>query len=316
MAQRLLILALACFALAANAAAQERASYGYGTQQPRDAPGALDMRRNSRPDAGALAQAPELDGADEEDEPALVQEVQARAPANAQLEPAPEQEGSAGWYGGESAGGPTASGETFDPNALTAAHASFPLPSLAQITNLENNRQIVVRVNDRTAPGNLIDVSRRAAEELGFHDAGEARVRVRWLGPAPRQLAAVEQEGPLALTPPPAAEEEEELAGAPMAPLVRQPPPAPPPQPTPEPQRAAAAAGFMVQVGAFADLTNAHRVQADLSSIAAVTIEPTMAGDTELFRVRLGPWASRSEAEIARQQAAARGYPAAIVAPR
>jgi rare lipoprotein A len=81
----------------------------------------------------------------------------------------------------------TANGETFDQNALSAAHRTLPLPSIVEVTNLENNKRIVVRVNDRGpfAQGRIIDVSRAAARELGFESDGEARVSVRYIGPAP-----------------------------------------------------------------------------------------------------------------------------------
>lgn len=288
------------------------ASYGYGSADAtRAARPSFDMRRSARPDAEALAEAPELEGAaDEEEGPAPeVQPVARVLAVNEPGAPAPgfEQTGTASWYGGQFAGGPTANGETFDPNALTAAHASFPMPSLVAVTNLENGRQVVVRVNDRTgaAPGRVIDVSRRAAEDLGFREAGVARVRVRYLGPAPRHVAAdaLAQEGPASLLPPSV-----EIAAAPAP--VEAPRRVEPMRPAP------VVGGFVVQVGAFADLMNAHRVQAALSAAAPVNVEPRMIGQTEVFRVRLGPWADRDEAEAMRQRVAGLGYPEAIVAPR
>ena len=96
------------------------------------------------------------------------------------------QIGLASWYGAKHHGKQTANGEIFDVNRLTAAHKTLPLPSLVRVTNLENGRQIVVRVNDRGpfVAGRIIDVSRAVARELGFLSDGTARVRVTFVGPA------------------------------------------------------------------------------------------------------------------------------------
>lgn len=88
--------------------------------------------------------------------------------------------GVASWYGGRYHGRQTASGEPFDMNALTAAHPSLPFGTRVRVTNLENSRSVVLRINDRGpfVKRRIIDVSRRAAEELGFIRQGVARVRV------------------------------------------------------------------------------------------------------------------------------------------
>ena len=99
-----------------------------------------------------------------------------------------EEVGMASWYGDRFDGRPTATGEIFDMNALTAAHTTLPLPGLVEVTNLENGRSAVLRVNDRGpfVDGRIIDLSRGAARELGLLDRGVGRVRVRYLGRAPR----------------------------------------------------------------------------------------------------------------------------------
>ncbi len=91
--------------------------------------------------------------------------------------------GIASWYGPGFHGRRTANGERFDRNRLTAAHPTLPLPSLVEVTNLENGRKVVVRVNDRGpfAGNRLIDLSEAAARKLGFREKGLARVRVRFL---------------------------------------------------------------------------------------------------------------------------------------
>lgn len=92
--------------------------------------------------------------------------------------------GIASWYGWETyrqkGGRMTANGEAFDPNGLSAAHKHLPLPVFARVTNLSNNRSIIVRVNDRGpfVDGRIIDLSAGAAKRLGFYQEGTARVLV------------------------------------------------------------------------------------------------------------------------------------------
>ena len=95
--------------------------------------------------------------------------------------------GVASWYGSQFHGRMTANGEIFDMNLLSAAHTTLPLPSMVEVTNLENGRSIVVRVNDRGpfARDRIIDMSREAARQLGFEQQGTAKVRVRYAGIAP-----------------------------------------------------------------------------------------------------------------------------------
>src|SRR5690606_33753808 len=189
--------------------------------------------------------------------------------------------------------------------SLTAAHPTLPIPSLVQVTNLENGREIIVRVNDRGpfVGERLIDLSRRSAEVLGFEQQGQARVHVRYLGPAPRrvtsdaaqtaparQASREAEEGPISLLPASAAAApagERQMLGAPLG----------------EPQRftphaAPVAGGFVVQVGAFSDLNNAHRVRDQAAAAGPVEVDVrTTASGAELFRVRVGPWGSREQAE-------------------
>ena len=94
-----------------------------------------------------------------------------------------DETGIASWYGDQFAGKPTANGEIFDPNLVSAAHKTLPLPSVVRVTNLENGRTLVVRVNDRGpfVAGRIIDLSREAARRLGSKKNGIARVRVQIL---------------------------------------------------------------------------------------------------------------------------------------
>ena len=99
--------------------------------------------------------------------------------------------GIASWYGPGFHGANTANGEKFDTNELTAAHRTLQMPSLVRVTNLENGRSVVVRVNDRGpfARGRIIDVSSKAADLLGFKGRGTAKVRVETLPSESRRIA-------------------------------------------------------------------------------------------------------------------------------
>ena len=101
--------------------------------------------------------------------------------------------GLASWYGPGFHGKVTANGETFNQRRLTAAHNTLPLPSLVKVTNLNNNKSIIVRVNDRgpfarNKRDRIIDLSERAAELLGMKNKGVARVNVKLLPSATAKL--------------------------------------------------------------------------------------------------------------------------------
>ncbi|MBL8531301.1 MAG: septal ring lytic transglycosylase RlpA family protein [Hyphomonadaceae bacterium] len=237
-------------------------------------------------------------------------------------EPGYAQTGLASWYGPDFHGRATATGETYDQHALTAAHPTLPLNSLVQVTNLENGREVIVRINDRGpfVGERLIDMSRAGAQVLGFEQTGTARVHVRYLGPAPRRVnaegapapapvAAAQVDGPTQLWP---SAPEAEAAPQPAwnAPTVQQTSYAPAP-------RAPADSAFMVQVGAFSDPANAQRVRATVESEGPVEVDVRhSASGAELFRVRLGPFSSREEADAARRSLVGMGYPEAVVAQR
>jgi rare lipoprotein A len=176
-----------------------------------------------------------------------------------------DETGTASWYGPGFDQRLTSDNEVYDMNQLSAAHKTLPLPSVVQVTNLQNGRSISLRVNDRGpfVEGRIIDLSRRAAQLLGFEGTGTAPVRVRILKDESIQVAeaamhgavgavAVAQAAPVART--------ERLADAPRAEpremqLAAVGPPslragevigAPPPaaaqaEPVPEPRPAAAA---------------------------------------------------------------------------
>jgi rare lipoprotein A len=101
-------------------------------------------------------------------------------------DPAYRAEGIASWYGADFHGRQTANGEVYDMNAISAAHPTMPLPSYARVTNLENGRSIIVRINDRGpyAKGRIIDLSTGTAKALGTFGQGLAPVRVEYVGRA------------------------------------------------------------------------------------------------------------------------------------
>jgi peptidoglycan lytic transglycosylase len=146
----------------------------------------------------------------------------------ARYNPRYDKIGLASWYGEDFYGRYTANGEIFDLNAISAASPTMPLPSYARVTNLDNGRSIIVRVNDRGPyVGNrIVDVSVRAAKLLGFYTQGTTRVKVQYVGPAPLQgssnriLAATLRENEPAPLP-----SQVRLAEGPLF------PPAPPPAP-------------------------------------------------------------------------------------
>jgi len=102
---------------------------------------------------------------------------------------AADQVGLASWYGADFQGKPTASGQIFDEEKLTAAHRTLPLRSRVRVTNLENGRSVEVRINDRGpyVPGRVLDLSSRAAKSIGMHKEGLALVRIEVL---PLELAS------------------------------------------------------------------------------------------------------------------------------
>jgi rare lipoprotein A len=217
-----------------------------------------------------------------------------------------DQIGLASWYGAAEHNRHTADGEVFDQYALSAAHRTLPLPSIVEVTNLANGRRIQVRLNDRGpfVDGRLIDLSRGAAEQLGFDRQGLTRVRVRYIGAAP-PLAA---EGVMQarLTPKHA---------------VIEPPPAPAPVLTAAPRAPSAEIGepafaeadFRVQVGAYPTREDAARAASLLGDDVRYMIEPVERQGATLYRVVLGGFLDEDDALAAQLRFSAAGFPDARV---
>lgn len=342
-------------------------SYGYGSSQQRRTGPVIDLRRsNVRRSEPVVIEESAVEPEDQEEAgpvsltPVSQQLAQAEAPPEPQQQPAtgeqgaqpwlerervgppyeangrwyvptPEpgyqQTGTASWYGSDFHGRRTASGEVFDQEALTAAHPTLPIPSLVQVTNLENGREVIVRVNDRGpfTGERLIDLSRGAANVLGFQQQGHARVHVRYLGPAPRRVNADGSPAPESVHAPASAPMTQPPEEGPSSLLPSQPartelaggPTYDRPVYAPQPQRTLVAGNYFVQVGAYSDPTNAQRVRDAVSAAGPVVVDTrTTASGAELFRVRVGPWASREEADAARRTLGSLGYAESVVASR
>jgi len=207
-------------------------------------------------------------------------------------------------YGAEFNGLPTANGETFDPNAMTAAHPTLPLPSLIQVVNTETGKEVVLRVNDRGPfeEGASLQVSPRAAIELGMNGAGKATLRVRYLGVAPAVTA------PVSPAPKPQfVAEKRYQASEYVEPAAYEAIPAPQPRQVEAtytysaPAVAAPAGDYFVQIGSFTDIANAQTLSNQVQSSLPVTIVPARVNGADYFRVRVGPLLNRSEAERTQQ---------------
>lgn len=243
-----------------------------------------------------------------------------------------DETGIASWYGQEFHGKATANGDTYDMNATTAAHRTLPLPSIVEVTNLENGRTLQVTVNDRGpyARGRIIDLSRRSAQMLGIERQGTAKVRVRILAEPSRQLAM--QLGGKDNT---GLVETNGVRGAPRAAVASAEIPGTPPAPKPTAPIGGPAVGntstplvvtpstdavkvvqvkptsIYVQAGAFAEYNNANRVRSSLSGLGQANISQTNIGRQLVFRVRFGPITSVAEADKLLERVAASGYPEA-----
>ncbi len=194
------------------------------------------------------------------------------------------------WYGPNFHGRPTANGEIFDQNEMTAAHTTLPIPSIVEVTNLENGRSVIVRLNDRGpfVDDRIIDLSRAAAEALDYRSRGLARVRVRYLGPAQPNAEPPQRHYHMAQS------------------SV---------EPVPAPAPVSVASALTLQVGAFADRDNAQALASRISAAGDAWVQAGQANGVPVYRVYFGRWASRSAADAARDNLAGYGvYDSRIIA--
>ncbi|KEX90571.1 septal ring lytic transglycosylase RlpA family protein [Pseudomonas umsongensis] len=216
------------------------------------------------------------------------------------------QSGTASWYGTKFHGQNTANGEVYDLYGMSAAHKTLPLPSYVRVTNLDNNRTVILRVNDRGPfySDRIIDLSYAAAKKLGYAETGTARVKVEGIDPQ-QWWAAKGRPAPLMLNEPQVAQNNAPVITASAGTIE---------QWTPPPQQHAAAvvpvqladakknasapaSGQYLQVGAFANPDAAELLRSKLSGMVKtpVFISSIVRNQQTLHRVRLGPIGSPGE---------------------
>ncbi len=234
--------------------------------------------------------------------------------------------GIASWYGPGFHGRTTANGEIFDQNALTGAHRTLPMPFMVRVTNLDNGRSIKVRINDRGPfkSGRIIDLSRRAADLLGFRRIGTAKVRVEVVEDESRALsvAALSAEAaelapdaapivPVAVKDLPRAGDAAARATQPAMPAASQTALAVPRQSetpdrplllVPAPDGIVTTvpvqtSRIFVQAGSFTRIVNAHKLRARLAEVGKARIAQAVINQRRYFRVRFGPMGSVEDAD-------------------
>lgn len=215
------------------------------------------------------------------------------------------QSGTASWYGTKFHGQNTANGEVYDLYGMSAAHKTLPLPSYVRVTNLDNNKSVILRVNDRGPfySDRIIDLSYAAAKKLGYAEIGTARVKVEGIDPQ-AYWAAKGRPAPLMLNEPQVAQNSAPVITA-SAGTVEQwtPPPQQhaaavvPVQIDAKKNASAPASGQYLQVGAFANPDAAELLRSKLSGMvsAPVFISSIVRNQQTLHRVRLGPIGSPGE---------------------
>ncbi len=241
------------------------------------------------------------------------------------------EEGLGSWYGSKFHGRETSNGEIYDMAQVSAAHPTLPIPSFVRVTNIENNRQIIVRVNDRGPfhENRIIDLSYAAALKLGYAASGTARVRVEAIlipppnappvvspdQPAPAVVVAAPILSRSSALPVPVAIADDTVPAPPLPPaeiVVAAPPElnspkmeppktAPPPSPEPviESVTDSEGAGTYLQLGTYSSVVSAEQQRQEIEDKLKqpVVVTPFAARDNKLlYRVRLGPLKDREAA--------------------
>jgi rare lipoprotein A len=246
-----------------------------------------------------------------------------------------DEKGIGSWYGEQFHNRRTANGEIFDMDLPSAAHKTLPLPSIVEVTNLDNGRKMQVRVNDRGpfVGDRIIDLSKAAAEQLGYGRAGVANVRVRYIGPAGK-ATPFEQRRQIAAAPPPSFPRDEPpptkrvyAGGLPPAQAAYGPPPPPKvadPDFTPSSSPVASARAYppppmetanayRIQAGSFSSRANAERAAARLSDAGEASIESIERDQGVLYRVVVKAGPDEAEAFGVRDRVARLGFSDATV---
>ncbi len=205
------------------------------------------------------------------------------------------QEGTASIYAEKFEGRTTASGESYGFRKATCAHLTLPFGSLVKVTNLNNNQSVVVRVNDRGpfTPDRIIDLSRSAAEKLGFVKTGTAKVRIEVV------------EGPLNTTPNQANSQNQITNTQTTNPIVITNNEEKKVEPYLESEfydlkvNLIQPKGFTIQVGSYKEMVNTLRIANDLKNSLKkeVRVQVTTVNSEKIYRLFVGSFSSRKEAE-------------------
>ncbi|WP_259759102.1 septal ring lytic transglycosylase RlpA family protein [Pseudomonas sp. GCEP-101] len=217
--------------------------------------------------------------------------------------------GTASWYGTKFHGQATANGEQYDLYGMTAAHKTLPLPSYVRVTNLDNGKSVIVRVNDRGPfySDRVIDLSFAAAKKLGYAETGTAHVKVEGIDPD-RWWAAQGKQPPMIMALPkmaaqPAAAQPQAVAMAQPIETYTPPPaqhavPVAPVQIDSKKNASLPADGLYLQVGAFANPDAAELLKEKVGGLTGAKsfISSVVVNQQTLYRVRLGPIGTQDEA--------------------
>lgn len=201
--------------------------------------------------------------------------------------------GTASWYGEKFHGHKTSNGETFDMYKMSAAHKSLRIPGYARVTNVDNNRSVIVRVNDRGPfhGDRLIDLSYAAAKKLGYQSRGTARVQV--------ESITVKPNGSMF------------IAGQPFNPSGQA-----PVQPAPKTDSTDAASnGLFVQLGSFGSRNPAEKLQNRAKSVLSdpVRVRAVDTASGRFHRVQVGPFQDEGSARKTQNLLEAKGFSQSIV---
>ncbi len=221
-----------------------------------------------------------------------------------------DRTGVASWYGPAFHGRPTANGERFDMNGVTAAHPTLPLPSRVRVTNLENGRQLELRVNDRGpfVNGRIIDLSRRAAQLLGFKSQGLAKVRVQYLGldrldppaapqPADQPVVVAAASPDVPLKPRWTKPSNGTVVLPPTKPIRAAASVSPPQAQAPKRETASVTSRrLLVEAAVLNERDDADRLGDQVRSLGAVAVEPERRNGRVVYAVRIGPVETDDEA--------------------
>lgn len=207
-----------------------------------------------------------------------------------------KQTGLASWYGKKFHGERTSNGEIYNMFGMTAAHKTLPIPCYVRVTNLDNAKSVILRVNDRGPfhGDRIIDLTYTAAKKLGYHAAGVARVQVDIVNAGQPMRAPSYQIVPVAASP--------KLASAPLKTPPVSPKTSPASKPTPLEKPTANLAPSYLQVGSFGSQTGAETLQKTLSSLTHYPVVLLPVPNKKLVRVLVGPFTQSADLEALKNQ--------------